>query len=128
MYKTGWQHHQHHPMHMHHGWHPGHGRHHFHHRGFHGGFFVLPGLILMAVLVFGVLKFLWPLLLIGFLFAMFRGFKGHGPHRRDWGDWQEKWKREWGDEKFKNEEKRKRDDDDAPRYTRTADGDWVEII
>ncbi|MBZ0279748.1 MAG: hypothetical protein K8L97_03340 [Anaerolineae bacterium] len=127
MYKTGWQHHQ-------HSWHSGHGhgwggRHH-HHRGFHGGFFVLPGLLLMGFLFFGLLKFLWPLLLIGFLFAMFNGFMRGGMHRRNWGaDWQEKWKREWGDEKFKNEEKAKRGyDDDAPRFTRTADGDWVEII
>lgn len=120
MYKTGWHHHH------HHGW----GGHHRH--GWGGGFFFLP-LLLVGFVFFTMLKFLWPLLLIGILVALFsRGMRhgNHGPWGRGWGsDWGDKWKNEWDSEKRKNDfngEKPKHDDDRC--FTRTADGDWVEII
>ncbi len=115
MYKMGWHHH--------HGWH----RH-----GWGGGFFFLPGLLLMGFLFFGLLKFLWPLLVIGLLVAFVSGGmrRGFGGYRREWrGDWSERWNRGWDGEKRKNDfdeyEKPKREE---RRYTRTIDGEEIEII
>jgi hypothetical protein len=92
-------------------------------RGFYrpAPFFFLPMLIIGFFLFFGLLKFLWPLLLIGLGIALFRmAFKGD-PRR---------WKSgQWGDNKPKRgwEEKPKRDVDER-RFIRTADGEDVEII
>ena len=80
----------------------------------HGGFF-WPGLLFVGLflLVFG--KFLFPLLLLGFLIGPFifwmKGMSGH----RGWGD-----KSKRGD--WYGEEKPKRN------YRQTADGQWVEIV
>jgi hypothetical protein len=106
------------------------GPHGYYRGGWGGGFFFLPGLFLLGLLFFGVLKFLWPLLLLMFIaapfFWMMRGMK-HGGWERRWegGDW--KFKNEWGD-KPKNDWQEKPKNDDEPRYARTADGKWVEII
>ncbi|MBZ0278580.1 MAG: hypothetical protein K8I60_20700 [Anaerolineae bacterium] len=106
-----------------------HGHHYHHHYGWHrprpfmGLFFLFP---VMLMLFFGMflLKFLWPLLLIGAGFALFsrsrRGDWGHGGFSHRMGDWYEKSKHDW-DEKPKHEQ-------ETRRYARTADGDWVEII
>lgn len=96
------------------------------------GLLILPVLAIAFVGLF-MLKFLWPLLLIGLGIALFKGWgRGHGGfgprhgfgHGR--GGWEERW-----NEKYKNdwdsEEKPKRDSDE-PRFTRTADGEWVEIV
>ena len=106
--------------------------HHYRHHGWHGprpfmGFFFFIPVLMMLFFGFVLLKFLWPLLLIGIGIALFSrsrrgdwGRGGFGPRRGDWGqDWHEKFKNEWDD-------KPKHDDDH--RYTRTADGDWVEIV
>jgi hypothetical protein len=118
----------------HHGY--GWGRH-GHHGGF-GFFWMFPMLLLMGFLFFGLLKFFWPLLLIGLIFAAIKFGKhgGHGWKHGDWSqqwkhkDWAEKWQHYEGDWKRKNDdlihvEKPKRED---RRFTRTADGDIVEII
>jgi hypothetical protein len=105
----------------------------FHHHHWGGGLFFLPGLLLMGVLAFVLLKFLWPVLLIGLLIAAFRWMKhgGHGPRRwdsgeHDWSEWAEQWKRDWDDKRKRSDyvsgEKPKR------RYSQTEDGEWVEIV
>ncbi len=88
--------------------------------------FIFP---VMLLLFFGfvMLKFLWPLLLIGIGIALFKRSRGGDwGHSGEWGRGQ--WGQDWH-EKFKNEldDKPKHDDDDR-RYTQTADGDWVEIV
>ncbi len=111
------------------------------HRPHH--FFFFPGILLFGFVFFGLFKFFLPVIALGLIFMgvralMHGGFGGHG----DWGrlegrgrefwnqrwnwenDWSEKRKNNWmGDEKPKRDES-----DDSPRYTRTANGEWVEII
>ncbi|MBI5671596.1 MAG: hypothetical protein HZC41_26690 [Chloroflexi bacterium] len=102
-----WRHYGYHGQHWgHHGWH------HRHYR--RGGMMWIVPMILLFLLVFGVFKFFWPLLLIGFIILM---AKAVCPLKQ----WQ---RRDWN-EKLKNEEKPKRDD---PRYVQTEDGEWLEII
>lgn len=105
-----WGHHHHigHHWGRHHGWR--------HHRG--GVVWFWPGMILLFLLLFGVLKFLWPLLLIGFIFLAVKGVhrSTQWQHPADW------------DAKPKNDEKPKRDAVDDRRYLQTEDGDWLEII
>ena len=90
--------------------------------------FILPVLGLLFVGFF-LLKFLWPLLLIGIGIALFKGWgrggfgSGHHGHWENrWHDWHEKHKNDWD-----NEEKPKRDSDE-PRFAQTASGEWVEIV
>jgi hypothetical protein len=82
------------------------------------GFF-WPGLLFVGLflLVFG--KFLFPLLLLGFLVGAFMFCMRRMSHHRSWGhSWGDKPKRsEWYEE-----EKPKRN------YRQTADGEWVEIV
>ncbi len=114
-------------------------------RGHHGphGFFFFPLILLAGFMFFGLFKFLFPLIALGFIFMGVRtlmrgGFGGHG----GWGNWEGRgrefwnqrwnWENEWSEKRkhdWMNDEKPKRDDsDDSPRYARTANGDWVEII
>jgi len=85
------------------------------HHHFRGGFF-WPGLLFVGLflLVFG--KFLFPLLLLGFVIFWIKRMS----HHRQWVQqhWGEKFKR--GD--WYSDEKSKR------RYSQTADGSWVEIV
>ncbi|HEX2908415.1 MAG TPA: hypothetical protein VHO69_16195 [Phototrophicaceae bacterium] len=90
-----------------------------------GAFFFWPGLILVFFLLFGVFKFLWPLLLIGLFVAVAK--RATGTPRRYWDgsspDDQEKRKHNELDG-----EKTKRTEDDQRRYVQTEDGEWLEII
>jgi hypothetical protein len=106
----------------------GYGRPHYYrwHRGPSpfGCLFILP-VILLFLVGLTLLKFLWPLLLIGLGFMLLKGMTGgFGSHGGEWGrqqhDWHIKHKNDW-DDKPKN-------DDDDRRYTRTENGDWVEIV
>lgn len=108
------------------GWGYGHGPH---------GFVFLPGLLLMGLVFFGLFKFLLPVMLVGLALALVSGFWRHGRGgRAGRGFWNERWNWEherYGEFKRKNdwgEKPKHEDDDDRPRYTRTANGDWVEII
>lgn len=127
-------------------------------RGPHPMFF-FPALLLAGFVFFGLFKFLFPLIVLGFVFmgirAMMRGgfgghhggFRGHGGfgghhgmgrfqsgrqefwnQRWNWENhWSDKRKNGWHDDE--SDEKPKRgDSDDSPRYARTANGDWVEIV
>jgi hypothetical protein len=87
-------------------------------RPFMGFFFIIP-VLLMLFIAFTLLKFLWPLLLIGLGIA-FLSRRSRGRWGQWDSDWHEKSKHDWDD-------KPKQDSDDR-RYTRTADGDWVEIV
>lgn len=113
----------------HHGW----GRH-----GQHWGYSVwlLPLLLLMGLVFFGAVKFFWPLLVIGLILTAIRFKHGHGWKHGEWQrhwkhmDWSEKWREYEDSGKRKNDdlirvEKPKREE---RRFTRTADGDIVEII
>lgn len=115
MVRTGWHNH---------GWHHrGMGMNHWGgRRGFYGPrpFFFLPMLVIGFFLFFGLLKVLWPLLLIGLGIAVFRMASKGRPRRWESGRWGEKPKRDW-------DEKPKRDSDER-RFVRTADGEEVEII
>lgn len=88
---------------------------------------VLP-MMLLFFLMFGVFRFFWPLLLIGFIFLLVKG-TAFCSRRWEGGDWGEKFK---NDEKWKNGdlggEKPKRDEADSRRYVQTEDGEWLEII
>jgi hypothetical protein len=62
--------------------------------GHPGGFFLFPllPLLFVGLVLFGVIKFFWPLLLLGFVFFMVRsamhGHRGHGRRHgfgRGWG-------------------------------------------
>lgn len=104
-----------------------------------GGWGFLPLMFLGFFLLFGLLKFLWPLLLMGAIVALFTiALRGHkGSWNQNWGrEWRDKRKFEWNpsepfgwSEKRKNDigEKSKRQGDDR-RFTTTPDGDLVEII
>lgn len=100
------------------------GHYRYHHIGSHwgrhprgGALWFLPGMILLFVLVFGVMKLLWPLLVIGFIFMVIKGASRS--------IWCEQGK---PSDKLKNDEKPKRDTADDRRYMQTEDGDWLEII
>ena len=103
-------------------------------------FFFFPALLVVGFLFFGLFKFFLPLIALGLIFMGVRSFmrggqggwgrwEGRGRefwnHRWNWeNEWSEKRKHEWmGDEKPKHD-----DSGDSPRYMRTANGDWVEII
>ena len=96
----------------------------WHHRP-HPFFFIIP-VLFMLFIGFTLLKFLWPLLLIGFGIMLFKGMSrgGFGPRGGDWSRqkqyWHDKYKNEWGD-------KPKHEGDDR-HFTQTADGEWVEIV
>jgi hypothetical protein len=84
------------------GWH--HHKMGWHHRG-PSPFVVLPLLIIGGFLFFNLLKFLWPLLLIGLIVFMVKGMK------RGWGD-PARWERMQQDWRgwYQDGEKRKNDD------------------
>ncbi|MEZ4670129.1 MAG: hypothetical protein R3E39_19665 [Anaerolineae bacterium] len=119
----------------HRGWHS-----HYGHRGPRGFFFfpIFPFMLIGMFLFFGLFKFLFPLILIGvgiaFFSRMMRGGFHGGPRpefwNRDW-NWDHNWhnklkrKNDWSDD---SKPKRGEGDDDSPRYARTANGDWVEIV
>ena len=117
------------------------GHHGWGHHGWHGkgprGFFFLPVLFLGFFMFFGLFKFLLPLIVIGLAVAFVSRMMCGGFHGGRGGD---VWNRNWnwnndGHPEFKrkhdwdSDSKPKRgEDDDSPRYTRTANGDWVEIV
>src|SRR5512134_3270746 len=119
---------------------------HHHGGGYHshrGGFPFFPfffplGLIFVGIILFTVLKFLWPLLLVGLVVAFFSGaFRGrrHGRWGRGWGhhgrphgqwghggwghgwhgDW-EKHKRDWDKRKNDGDDEKHKNDDDVTVY------------
>ncbi len=113
----------------HHGWHQ-----HPFHRGWHGrgprGLFFLPLMFLGFFLFFNVLKFVWPLLLIGLVIMAFKFMSHNGRwnwNREQWRDWSDQWKRDW-DDKPKNDWDNKPKNDDEPRTFRRINGQDVEII
>lgn len=118
--------------------------------GSHGGWgrgphpmFLFPMMLLAGFVFFGLFKFLFPLILLGLVFMGVRallhgGFGGRNQWRRFEGQRPEFWNHRWN---WENQwsEKRKHDEsdddkpkrggeNDSPRYARTANGDWVEII
>lgn len=98
----------------------------WHHRRYQrGGFMWIGPMILLFFVMFGVFRFFWPLLLVGFLILLAKG--AFRSQRWDGGDWGGKFK---NDDKRKNDEydKPKRDDGDNRRYVQTDDGEWLEII
>ncbi len=116
-------------------------------RGYRGrgphGFFFFPILLLAGFAFFGLFKFLLPLIVIGMVVTfvsskMRGGFGGHGRFHHHGGGgrefWNQRWnwENEWSEKRkhdWNGDEKPKRDDsDDSPRYARTANGDWVEIV
>ena len=115
------------------------GRRGYRHHGPHG-FFFLPVILIAGFLFFGLFKLFLPLIALGLIFVgvrtLMRG--GHG----GWGGWEGRgrefwnqrwnWENEWSQKRthdWTSDDKPKRDDgDDSPRYARTANGDWVEII
>jgi hypothetical protein len=93
-------------MHGHHhmgGWH-----HHRHHMGWHhrgpSPLFMLPLLFIGAFMFFGLLKFLWPLLLIGLIVMVVKGSKHNWGDPARWERMRDEW-RGW----YQDGEKRKND-------------------
>ena len=108
-------------------------------RGPHPMFF-FPALLLAGFLFFGLFKFFLPLIALGLIFVGVRTLM-HGGHG-GWGRWEGRgrefwnqrwnWENEWNEKRkhdWMSDEKPKHDDSgDSPRYARTANGDWVEIV
>ena len=131
-------------MHRHDFPHMHHMRHmHFGHRGFGFrpmffpfGLLMIPVAIVGFFLFIGLLKLMFPLLLIGGVIFLFsRAFRNHRgdnlPSEMRWGQWkacgQTFVSSDWDDKPKRTEdgEKPKRNE---RRFTQTADGNWVEII
>jgi hypothetical protein len=89
-----------------------------------GFFFFWPGMILLLFLLFGVFKFLWPLLLIGLFVAIAK--RATCSTRHYYGSDPDDLQKRKHDEL--DGEKAKRTEDDQRRYIQTEDGDWLEII
>ena len=111
-------------------------------RGHHGphGFFFIPVILIAGFFFFGLFKFFLPLIALGLIFMGVRtlmrgGFGGHGgweSRGREFWNQRWNWENEWSEKRkhdWMSDNKPKRgDSDDSPRYARTANGDWVEII
>lgn len=107
---------------------------HYHYR--RGGLMFLPFLplmilpVILVIVVFAlVIKFLFPLLLIG---AGIWFFTRHSrSYRRDWSmprhEWNDGYEDKRKNDELVSDEKPKNEDADK-RYVQTADGNWVEII
>ena len=103
-------------------------------------FFFFPALLLAGFVFFGLFKFFLPLIALGLIFMgvralMHGGFGGHGgweSRGREFWNQRWNWENEWSEKRkhdWMSDEKPKRDDSgDSPRYARTANGDWVEIV